>query len=231
MEKSHFPEDKIVFLQREIDITRKVDHENIIKCYDVYEDRNYIHFVFDIVEGGDLFEYIISSDEHRLNEQRSAQLFSQMCDALHYLSQMNIVHRDIKLENFLIMQEDLSLKVKMIDFGFAIEIKENDKIKEKLGSLNYMAPEIHLDKDYDYKVDMWAIGVVLYNMLSRKQPFSGETEEIIVNKVINDEINFSYNCWNSISKDVKNLIKLLLSKNPEERPSPFEAKNHPYIHI
>ena len=50
MEKSHFPEDKIVFLQREIDITRKVDHENIIKCYDVYEDRNYIHFVFDIVE-------------------------------------------------------------------------------------------------------------------------------------------------------------------------------------
>ena len=229
MEKAHFPEDKLIFLQREIEITRKLNHENIIKCYDVYEDRNYIHSVFDIVEGGDLFEYILSNDEHRLNEQRAAQLFSQMCDALHYLNQIGIIHRDIKLENFLIMQEDSSLKVKLIDFGFAIEIRENEKIKEKLGSINYMAPEILLDMEYDNKVDMWAIGVVLYNMLSGKQPFSGEDEDTIVNKVINEEINFSYNCWNSISYDCKNLISALLSKNPSDRPDPFSAKNHTYL--
>jgi len=184
--------------------------------------------VFDLCQGGDLFEYIISNEEHRLSEQRTAKIFSQMMDALHYLCSINVIHRDIKLENFLVMQEESMLRLKLIDFGFAIEVKEGEKIREKLGSLNYMAPEIHLDKDYDYKVDMWAVGVVLFNMLSGKQPFSGENEDILINKVINDDINFSYDIFNYISKDCKNLICSLLSKNPDERPTPFEAKNHMY---
>ena len=203
-----------------------MDNDNIIKCYDVYEDRNYVHFVFDIVEGGDLFDYIISNDDHHLNEMNAAQLFSQIMDAIHYLNQQNIIHRDIKLENLLIMQGDANLKIKLIDFGFAVKI---DKITEKLGSLNYMAPEIHLDKGYDSKVDMWAVGIILYNMLSGKQPFSGDNEKILVNKVINEEINFNYGCWSTIGNDCKNLIKILLSKNPQERPTAFEAKNHSWI--
>ena len=207
----------------------KVNHDNIIKCYEVYEDRIYVHFVFDLCQGGDLFEYIISNEEHRLSEQQTAQLFAQMMDALHYLCSINIIHRDIKLENFLVMQEESLLRVKLIDFGFAVEVREGEKIREKLGSLNYMAPEIHLDKDYDFKADMWAVGVVLYNMLSGKQPFSGENEDLLINKIINDEINFSYDVWNYVSKDCKNLICSLLSKNPDERPTPFEAKNHRYI--
>lgn len=229
LEKKHFPEDKLIFLQREIDITTKVNHENVIRCYDVFEDRNYVHFVFDFCEGGDLFEYIISHDDHKLTEMRAAQLFSQMMDALHYLHQSNIIHRDVKLENFLVMQEENILKIKLIDFGFAVELKENEKSNEKLGSLNYMAPEIHEGKDYDFKVDVWACGIVLYNMLSGKQPFSGENEQILINKIIYDDINFNYDCWKTTSTECKNLIKSLLSKDPEKRPTPFEAKNDRYL--
>jgi len=152
-----------------------------------------------------------------------------MTQTLHYLQTKNIIHRDIKLENFMITQLDNFFKIQLIDFGFAVVIKENEKLTERVGSLNYIAPEVLLEKPYDYKADIFSVGVVLYNLLSGKQPFSGEDENEVAEKIIKSEVHFDYEVFNHVSTECKNLIRSLLSKDPEDRPSAYEAMNNNWV--
>lgn len=166
-----------------------MNHENIIKCYEVYEDVHCVHFVFEYINGSDLFDFIIQTENMRISEDQSAHIFSQILDALHYLHLNNIVHRDIKLENFLIYNHDSNLKVKLIDFGFAS--KTIDFLKDKIGSLSYLAPEIFTEERYNNKVDIWAAGITLYNMLTGKQPFSNNyNDNQLIEDIIGKDINF-----------------------------------------
>jgi myosin-light-chain kinase len=184
-------------LKQEIQISLYVNHENIIKCYEVYEDLHYIHFVFEYIQGTDLFDYIIQSQNTCINEYQSAMIFAQILDAVHYLHLNNIVHRDIKLENFLIYKEDSYLKIKLIDFGFASKTT-NGFLREKIGSLNYLAPEIFTDLTYNSKVDIWASGITLFNMLTGKQPFSNNSDSQLISDIVNKELDIedksSINC-------------------------------------
>jgi len=187
--RDQFEDNKLHFLKQEIQISLLVNHENIIKCYEVYEDPHYIHFVFEFIEGTDLFDYIIQSQSTCINEYQSAIIFSQILEAVHYLHLNSIVHRDIKLENFLIYNQDSNLKVKLIDFGFASKTTIGF-LREKIGSLNYLAPEIFTDITYNNKVDIWAAGITLFNMLTGKQPFSNNSDSQLISDVVNKELNF-----------------------------------------
>lgn len=191
--KSNFSEDKLTYIRGEIDVLTECDHENIIKCYEIFEDDNNIHFVFDCIDGGDMYDYIMNSPEHKINETSCAELFMQMVSAVQYLhDEKDIVHRDIKPENFLMKQEGSTLKVILIDFGFAMKCKEGEFLYDKVGSLQYMAPEeLEDDSKHDRRVDYWALGVVLFNMLSGKQPFSRrDGDEALVNNICDVNINF-----------------------------------------
>ena len=117
-------------------------------------------FCIEYVNGGDLFDFINETENHRVSESQTAIIFSQILDSLHYLYNYNIAHRDIKLENFIISKEDSNYKVKLIDFGFASKTI-NHPFTMKIGSLNYLAPEMFTQVSYDFKVDLWAAGIVL----------------------------------------------------------------------
>jgi calcium-dependent protein kinase len=136
--------DKKKFIIQEIEILLQVEHESIIKCYQVYEDQTSIHFVFDLVEGGDLFEYLTSIPEHVIPDTRAVDFFNQILDALMYLHDKHIIHRDIKPENFLIYHTGNQIKLKLIDFGFATIIKDDEKLNDKLGSLIFFGNLIFL---------------------------------------------------------------------------------------
>ena len=100
-------------------------------------------------------------------------LLSQIFEGLHYLhDELGIVHRDIKPENFLLYNDGHRIKIKLIDFGFATYCKKDETMNEQLGTPQYAAPEIFEQKPYNSKVDMWSVGVVLYNMVKGTQPFS-----------------------------------------------------------
>jgi serine/threonine protein kinase len=223
--KSQFPNEKKSFLIHEIEILMTVEHENIIKCHEIFEDIHSVHFVFDLIEGGDLFDFLINTPQRSIPD-KAAEFFSQILDALQYLHHKNIVHRDLKPENFLLYHSGNRIKLKLIDFGFSTFIKEGEKLTELVGSPQYVAPEIISAKRYDTKADMWSAGVVLYNMITGRQLFVGKSDDETMKNILNADINLD-----TYFKDynAKNLEYNLLNRNPDERFSADQAKASMYI--
>ena len=214
---------KNMFFKREINITLECSHENIIKCYEIYEDNNSIHLKLELCEGGDLFDYIIQSKNQKLDEEETMDFLEQILKALTYLhEELKIIHRDIKPENFLIKNINGKKIIKLIDFGFSDYIPEdNGTFNEQLGTPQYAAPEIFEGKNYDSKVDLWSVGVVLYNMVNGTQPFSGikNQKQSVVNDVLYKKINF--NGFKNIH--LRNLAMHLLERDPIKRSSAYQA--------
>ena len=170
----------------------ELNHETIVKCIDIYEDNSSIHLVLEEITGGDLFDHIIHSEGRKLIETEAMDLLSQILEGLHYLhDEIGIVHRDIKPENFLLYNDGHKNKIKLIDFGFATYCKNGETMNEQLGTPQYAAPEIFEQKPYTNKVDMWSLGVVLYNMVKGTQPFSNRDIENVKEQVLHKEINYS----------------------------------------
>ena len=205
--------------KREIDITLELNNENVIHCEEIYEDNSAIHFVLELISGGDLFDHIIHSSNRKLSENEAIDLLQQILSALHYLhDEINIVHRDIKPENFLMYNRNGKNYLKLIDFGFAEYCKPNEFMKEQLGTPQYAAPEIFEEKPYTNKVDIWSTGVVLYNMINGMQPFSSNINTI-KEQVLTREIDFS----GFTNPGLKELCQSMLERDPNKRCNAFQA--------
>ena len=177
----------------EAEISIQLKHENIITFYEIYEDSQYISYVMDLGEGGDLFDFIVGCPLGHLPADIVIDLLIQIFSVVDYLhSVKGIVHRDLKPENFMIkIDQNNKPKIKLIDFGFATYIPKNgEKLKEFLGTREYAAPEILQSEGYLEKVDEWAIGVIMYNMLTGYEPFKGNTPSEIKDSVLYATIKF-----------------------------------------
>ena len=206
--------------KKEIDISLQLKHESIVNCIDIYEDNSSIHLVLEEITGGDLFDHIIHSDGRKLAENEAMDLLVQMLEGLHYLhDDIGIVHRDIKPENFLLCNDGKRNIIKLIDFGFATYCKNGETMNEQLGTPQYAAPEIFEQKPYTNKVDLWSVGIVLYNMVKGTQPFSNRDIEGIKDQVLHKEIN--YNGFKN--KELKQLCENLLERDPNKRLTAFQA--------
>ena len=218
---------KNIYYKREVEITLTLNHENVIKCYDIYEDNNSLHFVLELCEGGDLFDYILNNKNKSIEENEAMDILEQMLKSLIYLhEEVGIVHRDIKPENFLISNINGKKIIKLTDFGFSdyLPKKHNNNLtknllSEQLGTPQYAAPEIYEGKEYDSKVDLWSLGVVLYNMINGTQLFGHSKGDNIKNDVLYKKINFT-NFKNPL---LKNLAMKLLERNPEKRLNACQA--------
>ena len=177
----------------EAEISIQLKHENIITYYEIFEDSEYISYVMDLGEGGDLFDFIVGCPLGHLPADIVIDLLIQIFGVVDYLhSVKGIMHRDLKPENFMIKIDEYNKpKIKLIDFGFATYIPKNgEKIREYLGTREYAAPEILEETGYREKVDEWAIGVIMYNMLTGFEPFKGETPSEIKDSVLYATIKF-----------------------------------------
>lgn len=213
-------------IRREIGLSLSLYHENIVHYHEAFESESEFNIVMDYIEGGDLFKYIVTSPKGKLSEEESSIIFFQIMKVLNYLHEkMGIIHRDIKPENFLVQKNLSSPIIKLIDFGFAIKAKDN---KRSLYSFNgikagtdiYLAPEVLLGstkKSYpNEKVDVWASGVVLLNMLSGSSPFSKDNPLFPFDKQITlGDIDYSF----IRNERIKSLAEVLLERKPEFRPN------------
>ena len=206
----------------EAEISLQLKHENIITYYEIYEDSKYITYVMDLGEGGDLFDFIVGCPLGHLPADIVIDLLIQIFSVVDYLhSVKGIVHRDLKPENFMIkIDSNNRPKIKLIDFGFATYIPKNgEKIREYLGTREYAAPEILEESGYTEKVDEWAIGVIMYNMLTGYEPFKGNTPSEIKDSVLYAKIKFE----KIEDIDLRDLCEKLLNRFVSKRIISKEA--------
>ena len=158
--------------QEEIAILSKLDHPNILKLYEVYEDPKRYYIVTELCKGGELFDEI--TKKVVFTEVEAADLLKQILLAVAYFHDMGIVHRDIKPENVLIDREQDNC-LKIIDFGTSVIKSDEETLQSTQGTSYYIAPEV-LKKSYNEKCDIWSVGVIMYIMLSGKPPFDGKDD-------------------------------------------------------
>ena len=211
----------VALLLTEADISMQLKHENIMTYYEIFEDSQFISYVMDLGEGGDLFDFISGCPLGHLPADIILELLIQIFNVIDYLhNEKKITHRDLKPENFLIkIDNNNKPQIKLIDFGMAAYIQNNYKFKVFLGTRAYAAPEIFSRSGYNEKIDEWAVGVILYNMLTGYEPFEGDTKSELIDSICNQEINFD------IIKDVdlKELDKKLLDRDYNKRITAKEA--------
>lgn len=147
-------------LINEITILRKISHRNILKLRRVYETEYFVYIVTDYVQGGELFQRIITKG--KIAEADTMKFMKNLLESLAYIHSRGVAHRDLKPENILMAIKDDDTDFKIIDFGLAIELDKQDNLK--CGSPGYVAPEILRSMDYDEKVDIFSAGIILYIM-------------------------------------------------------------------
>lgn len=174
-------------MMMEVAILKSLDHPNIIKIFDMYEDDTNIYLVIEYCSGGELFDRI--QKINCFSEREAAKYIKQLLSAIAYLHGKNIVHRDLKAENLLFENDSDEANMKLIDFGVSCSAVKGKKLKETLGTPYYIAPEVLL-QNYDEKCDVWSCGVILYILLCGYPPFNGDDDNEILDSVKKGEFAF-----------------------------------------
>lgn len=178
----------LAMFKTEVGLLQNIDNANIIKYYDFYEDPSFLYVVMEKCDGGEVFQKI--RELRRFGENDAAAIGRQMLSALAYIHRLHIVHRDIKAENFLFLNVDMSSPLKMIDFGMASTVMPGEYLDALCGSPHYLSPEL-IGQKYNEITDIWAFGVLMYLMLFGRYPHEGKRPEDIMWKVLTEKISWT----------------------------------------
>lgn len=214
----------VAAFQKEFEIARSMDHPNIVKIYETFEDHRSIYLVMELCEGGELFDRIC--DLGHLTEPQAAVLVQQFCRALCYVHEQGVCHRDLKPENFIFVNKGAvdESPVKLIDFGLSARKQPDKPLTTPVGTAFYVAPEV-LSQSYGFACDMWSVGVIMFCLLCGHPPFGGTDAEIL-RKVKAGNWQFKGEVWLHVSDDAKDLITKLLEMRPENRLTAEQALEH-----
>jgi len=214
----------------EINILRKLKHEKIIRLHEVYESVSSIHLVLEYVEGGELYTKLKQKKSY--SEFQCIKVLKNILQALSYMHSQGIVHRDIKPENIVLTSKEDDCDVKLVDFGFAVELSSVPDLK-RCGTPGYVSPEVlssKPDQPLSGKSDIFAVGALFYHMLTGSKLFSGTTVEEILRKNKLCSIDTFKLDAKRVSPAAKDLVLKMLIKNPKDRISAEEALEHPFMH-
>ncbi|KXS12506.1 kinase-like protein, partial [Gonapodya prolifera JEL478] len=222
-------------LATELAALRLASHPRIVRLYDSLHTPTHLFLVTDLCSGGCLFDRMMDVD---MSERQCATVVRQVAEAVEYLHGVGVVHRDIKLENVLMCSPDpTDFSIKLADFGSA-SLPTPRRRHSHIGTVAYMAPEYFAGHPYDEKVDCWAVGVLMYMLLSLTSPFGnddntpGAAEAEQVERITRgDFAPLSGPAWASKSDASKDLIRRLLQVDPNERLSAAEAMDHPWFDV
>ena len=146
-------------------ILLKLKHPNIVKCYGFYYEKDKIIILIEYAEGGDLFNKIENQKNKNKNkyfkEEEIIDWFIEICEGIKYIHSNNIIHRDLKPQNIFFNKDN---HIKIGDFGISKQLINTNKANTRLGSENYISPEIISNQSYDYRIDIWNLGIILYEL-------------------------------------------------------------------
>jgi serine/threonine protein kinase len=199
--------------RREAKAAAALNHPNIVTVYEIGEDEGRTYIAMEYVEGKSLRE-TVSSD--RLSVDNVIDIISQICDGLNAAHQAGIIHRDIKPENIIV---DKSGRVRILDFGLA-RIHGKTKLTRDsatLGTISYMSPEQFQGQPVDHRADIWAVGVVLYEMLAGELPFQGEYDQAVMYSVCNEAPQPVSSLRADVPVELEQVVESALQKNVDAR--------------
>ena len=207
---------------REISILKRVTHPNIIGLLEIYEDTKNFYLIMEFAEKGTLLDYV--NNNGKLTEDEARKFFIQIISGLDYLhTELNVVHRDIKCENILL---DKKLNAKIIDFGLSNNFDENSaSFNTTCGSPAYAPPEMLQGQSYTVKTDIWSSAILLYAITVGYLPFNHRDINQLQQKILYTPVQYPEH----LSKNLIDLLKHMLSKNPYLRYNLEEVKNHPWM--
>jgi myosin-light-chain kinase len=218
------PSVKHSLARAEAELLAALDHPNIVSFIEVYEDAHFLYVVMELCPGGEVFEKLVAKGH--LSDVQVVSISRQMFSAIEFLHSIDIVHRDIKAENFLFASDGT---VKLIDFGFAVRLKTRKQLlSDIVGSPHYIAPEM-LNRRYSHPVDMWSMGVLLFLMIFGRYPFDDETDEAIFRKIRRWEITWQDERVPAQSRQVIEFVQGLLNPDPLMRTTPIAALNSQFL--
>jgi len=209
----------------EISMMRTLEHENIVKYIETYRWENCLWVVMEYMNGGSLTDILELIKYTRLTEPQIAFVIKECLKAIAYIHGLHCVHRDIKSDNILL---DLNGSVKLADFGYAVQLtKHNSSRKTTIGTPYWEAPEVILGETYNYKVDIWSIGIMCIEMSEGEPPYMDLPPLMAVRLIIIDSIpSLTEDIW---SEDYKDFISRCIHIDPDQRSSADELLRHPFI--
>jgi len=220
-------------LENEIKIMSVTKHPRIVELRGIYDSPDTLFIVMDLLEGGELYDEIIRREV--FTEKEASYVLKQLLEALAYLHDKGFVHRDLKLENLLLCSKN-TLDIKVADFGLSRHINPGSRANTACGTPFYVAPDILLaDNSFGYgpEVDMWAVGVILYILLSGRLPFSGgdadDDDEALFQNILEANLVWKKPQFDVVSDTAKDLISKLIVAEPSARWSAKQALEHPFI--
>ncbi|XP_072036004.1 uncharacterized protein [Amphiura filiformis] len=209
-------------LRREAAMLQKLRHPYISQLYEVMETSNNYYLVLEFADGGEFMKYLC--EKRRLSERECRKYIRQLVSAVDHMHRVDIIHRDIKVENFL-LDEDMNLKV--IDFGLSNILGPDGLLSTQCGSPAYAAPEIFCNSSYGPAVDVWSIGVNMYAMLTGELPFVVDPPNNMTK--LHARILQGCNIPVHLTKDCQDLLGKLMTIGERERITIHGIMKHPWI--
>ena len=208
IKKDIFNKNNIESIKREVDILKSLDHPNIVKYFETYEDEHYLHIVMEYIAGDNLFKVLTDQKDFKFTERAISKIMICLLKAVLFLHHNGIIHRDIKPENIVFLEIGNFNALKLIDFGLSIQ-QNAHKDNRRVGTPYYMAPEMIMG-NFNYASDVWSIGVILYVMVNGKQPFRGKSKAEVFERIKNGDYDKNRLNKSKCSLEVKDLIRKML---------------------
>jgi len=217
--------------EQEKEILEKLSHTNIINFIEASQTPTQLFIVTEMVSGGELFDRIVS-EEYKMTEKLVANIVKDMLQALHYLHGLNIVHRDLKPENFLFDSKSIDARIVLIDFGTAIEVEDETKYTDLVGTPFYLAPESATNQPSRTgkmlkASDIWAVGVIAYICLTGTPPFYGNSNREICKAIVKKKLGFPEGI--QVTEGFKDFCTKCLVKRWKKRLTLDAALIHPWV--
>ncbi|ABO99991.1 predicted protein, partial [Ostreococcus lucimarinus CCE9901] len=210
----------LVSLRSEIDIMKTLDHPNVIKMLDAFETNMEFVVVMEFAQG---VLYDVLEHDARLPEKEVRMIARQLVDALYYLHSNRVIHRDLKPQNILIGTDRC---VKVCDFGLARSMSKSSLVMTSIkGTPLYMAPELVQEQPYDHAVDLWSVGVILYELFVGQPPFYTTSIYTLIQKIVKEDVKWP----DTMSPSFKSFLQGLLNKKPQQRLNWPSVLDHPFV--
>ncbi|XP_072900397.1 serine/threonine-protein kinase H1-like [Hemitrygon akajei] len=213
----------------ELNVLRRVSHRNIVQLIEVFETQDRIYMVMELATGGELFDRVIAKGS--FTERDATRVLQMVLDGIKYLHTLGITHRDLKPENLLYYHPGSDSKILVTDFGLASSGNKGGDwcMRTTCGTPEYIAPEILLRKPYTNAVDMWALGVISYILLSGTMPFEDENRTRLYRMILKCKYSYVGEPWPNVSNLAKDFIDRLITIDPTERMAAAQALKHPWV--